>query len=243
MTSQIPKLAPATSGSLLKASVRWVRRVALALAALFGVVLVAMVLLRFFDPPTTAAMLADRIAGRPVDHRLVPLERISPNVLRAVIGSEDSRFCRHLGVDLVELKAAIGDARRGRPRGASTITMQVVKNVFLWSQKSYLRKALEVPLAVAFDVIVPKRRILEIYLNIAKWGPGIYGIEAAAMKAFDKPAADLDDNEAALLAVSLPNPGERDAGDPSEGMERLAERLLQRVTTRVDLSCLGLPSN
>jgi monofunctional biosynthetic peptidoglycan transglycosylase len=200
----------------------------------------ATVLLRYVDPPMTPVMLADYLGGQPLDHRPVPMSRVSPSVIRAVVTSEDGAFCRHAGVDLGELKAAIEESRRGRPRGASTITMQVVKNVFLWPQRSYLRKALELPLAYLFDFIVPKRRILEIYLNIAEWGPGLYGVEAAARSAFGKPAANLNDSEAALLAVSLPNPGERDAGDPSLSMERLAERLLRRMAARADLACLDV---
>jgi monofunctional biosynthetic peptidoglycan transglycosylase len=199
-----------------------------------------MVLLRFFDPPKTPVMLVDKLLGQKVDHRPVPLTRVSPNVIRAVIASEDGRFCQHWGVDLGELKDAIEDSLNGRPRGASTITMQVVKNIFLWPQRSYLRKALELPLDYAFDLIVPKRRILEIYLNIAEWGPGIYGVEAAAWNAFGKSAARLDEAEAALLAVSLPNPAARDAGEPSRNMERLARRLQQRMASRPDLECLGL---
>jgi len=218
----------------------WLRRVGWTFAALLGCVLVAMVLLRFFNPPKTPVMIVDRLFGQGLDHRAVPLARISPNVIRAVIASEDGRFCQHWGVDLGELKEAIEDSLGGRPRGASTITMQVVKNVFLWPQRSYLRKALELPLAYMLDFILPKRRILEIYLNVAEWGPGIYGVEAAAWNAFGKSAARLDDAEAALLAVSLPNPGARDAGEPSRSMERLARRLQQRMAARPDLDCLGL---
>ncbi len=210
---------------------------------LLGCVLAVMVLLRFVDPPKTPVMIVDWLSGQRVDHRPVPLSRVSASVVRAVIASEDGRFCQHWGVDLSELKDAVEDTLDGRPRGASTITMQVVKNIFLWPQRSYLRKALELPLAFVLDFIVPKRRILEIYLNIAEWGPGIYGIEAAAWNAFGKSAARLDDAEAALLAVSLPNPGARDAGDPSRNMERLARRLQQRMTTRPDLDCLGLKAS
>jgi monofunctional biosynthetic peptidoglycan transglycosylase len=117
----------------------------------------------------------------------------------------------------------------GNARGGSTITMQVVKNLFLWPSRSYLRKALEIPLAYLVEAAWPKRRVLEIYLNIAEWGPGVFGAEAAARYHFRKPALLLSPREAALLAVSLPNPFEREAGAPGPGTMRLADSLLLRM--------------
>jgi monofunctional biosynthetic peptidoglycan transglycosylase len=159
----------------------------------------------------------------------VPLERISPNLHLAVIMSEDARFCRHHGVDWEELETAIDRAVDGFARGGSTISMQVVKNLFLWPARSYVRKAIEIPLTYAAEAVWPKRRVLEIYLNIAEWGPGIFGAEAAARYHFRKTAASLTPREAALLAVSLPNPFERRAGDPGPGTSRLADNLLLRM--------------
>jgi monofunctional biosynthetic peptidoglycan transglycosylase len=159
-------------------------------------------------------------------------------LVRAVIASEDARFCLHRGIDFGELKAAIEDARQGNPRGASTITMQVVKNVFLWPSRSYVRKALELPLALLLDFAWPKRRIMEVYLNIAEWGPGIYGAEAAARHYFGKPARLIDQGEAARMAVTLPNPVERDAGEPSAGVERLAGRIETRMRRAVAVGCV-----
>ena len=159
----------------------------------------------------------------------MPLDRISPNLAAAVISSEDGRFCQHHGVDWGELKEAIESAGDGVARGGSTISMQVVKNLFLWPSKSYVRKALEIPLAYAIEPAWPKRRILEIYLNIAEWGPGIFGAEAAARYHFRKPARCSTPRQAALLAVSLPNPFERQAGRPGPGTLRLADTLLLRM--------------
>src|SRR6185436_4995918 len=121
---------------------------------------------------------------------------------RAVIASEDGRFCQHHGVDWDEIEEAIERARDGIPRGGSTISMQVVKNLFLWPSKSYVRKALEFPLTFAIEMAWSKPRILEIYLNIAEWGPGVFGAEAAARYHFGKSAATLTPSQAALLAVS-----------------------------------------
>ena len=188
-----------------------------------------LVLYRWVDPPASTLMLGQRLAGTPISQRWVPLERMSPNLAAAVISSEDGHFCRHHGVDWGELKEAIESAGDGIARGGSTISMQVVKNLFLWPSRSYLRKALEIPLAYAMEALWPKRRVLEIYLNIAEWGPGIFGAEAAARYHFRKPALLLTPREAALLAVSLPNPFERQAGRPGPGTVRLADNLLLRM--------------
>ena len=141
-----------------------------------------------------------------------------------MIIAEDGRFCRHHGVDFAEIREAIAEADDiGEMRGGSTITQQVVKNLFLWSGHSLVRKALEFPLALWTDLVLPKRRILEIYLNIAEWGPnGEFGAEAAAERAFGKPARDLSRYQAALLAATLPNPVERNARQPGPGLRRLA---------------------
>ncbi|MDX2158355.1 MAG: monofunctional biosynthetic peptidoglycan transglycosylase [Hyphomicrobiaceae bacterium] len=217
---------------------RWLRRLAFLAVGLAAGTLILMVAYRFVDPPFTPIIAWSRLGGDPVDQRWVPLNAISPRLARAVIASEDARFCQHSGIDFDELKAAIEDAKRGNPRGASTITMQVVKNLFLWPSRSYLRKALELPMALALDFLWPKRRILEVYLNIAEWGPGVYGAEAAARTAYGKSAASLTDAEAARLAVSLPNPIERDPGDPDATVERLSQRLMARMRTGVPLGCL-----
>lgn len=210
-------------------------KVVAALAATWVVaVLTAIVVFRFVDPPGSMLMLANRVAGNSVDARWVDIDHVSPELVRAVITAEDGRFCKHWGIDLREIANAIARSRGGIPRGASTITMQVAKNMFLWPTKSYVRKALEVPLTLAIEVAWPKRRILEVYLNIAEWGPGIFGIERAAQYHFRKPAARLGRTEAALLAVALPNPIERRAGRPGPGTRRLARLIEARARSARD---------
>ncbi len=219
--------APRTGGGRLRLAVR---AVLMAVAALAGLVLACAVLYRWIDPPTSTLMLGQRLSGTAIDQRWVRLERISPSLIVAVTLSEDAQFCRHRGVDWGELKEVIETAGDGPTvRGGSTITMQVVKNLFLWPSRSYLRKAIEIPLAYLVEILWSKRRILEIYLNVAEWGPGIFGAEAAARYHFRKPASQLNAREAALLAVSLPNPFERRAGKPGPGTQRLADNLLLRM--------------
>jgi monofunctional biosynthetic peptidoglycan transglycosylase len=209
------------------------------LLALAASVLLLVVLYRWVDPPASTLMLGQRLGGTPITQRWVPLARISPNLPLAVILSEDARFCRHAGVDWGELKEVIESAGDGVARGGSTISMQVVKNLFLWPSKSYLRKAIEIPLAYLVEAAWSKQRVLEIYLNIAEWGPGVFGAEAAARYHFRKPALLLGPREAALLAVSLPNPFERDAGRPGPGTQRLADNLLLRMrAARATAGCV-----
>ena len=202
----------------------------------------ALLAYRHVDPPTSTLMLGQYLTGRTLAQRWVPLERMSPNLIRAVIASEDGNFCRHRGVDWSAIDEALDKAAEdgGRPRGASTISMQTVKNLLLWPQAHYIRKVLELPLAYLAELAWGKRRILELYLNIAEWGPGIFGAEAAAQYHFRKSAAALSVQEAALLAVSLPNPIERNAGRPGEGTQRLGRRIERRgARPTLPLGCLG----
>ncbi|MDP2296623.1 MAG: monofunctional biosynthetic peptidoglycan transglycosylase [Pseudolabrys sp.] len=173
--------------------------------------------------PVSTLMLWRTLTGQRVERQTVPLERISPALALAVIVAEDDRFCTHYGVDLHEIRQAIADAEElDDLRGGSTITQQVAKNLFLWGGRSFVRKALEVPLALWIDLVLSKRRILEIYLNIAEWGPnGEFGAEAASRRAFGRAARDLTPAQAALLAAMLPNPVVRDARKPGPGLRRL----------------------
>lgn len=176
-----------------------------------------------FIHPVSTLMLADLATFKGYDRQWVEFDEISPHLVRAVMMSEDGQFCAHTGVDWEQMKGVVDDALAGEAtRGASTIPMQTVKNLYLWNSRSMIRKGLELPLAMFADTVWPKRRTMEIYLNIAEWGPGIYGIEAAARYHFKTSAAKLTPNQAALLAVSLPNPIERVAGKPGKGMKRLA---------------------
>ncbi len=174
--------------------------------------------------PISTVMLWRRISGDRVERHYVPIERISPALTLAVIIAEDGRFCGHHGVDFQELRGAIANADElDDLRGGSTITQQVAKNLFLWPGRSFVRKALEFPLALWIDLVLTKRRVLEIYLNIAEWGPnGEFGAEAGSRRAFGRQARDLSQYQAAMLAAMLPNPAKRDARDPGQGLRRLA---------------------
>jgi monofunctional biosynthetic peptidoglycan transglycosylase len=191
--------------------------------ALVPVVLTVLYLPSFVHPISTL-MVKDLVTLQGYDRRWVPLEDIAPVLAHSVIMSEDGQFCAHRGIDLAELKVVIDDAIAGeRTRGASTITMQTVKNLYLWARPlETLRKIVELPIAVYVDLVMPKRRIMEIYLNIAEWGPGIYGIEAAAQHHFGRSAKNLTRRQAALLAVALPNPITRNPAKPGPGLRRLA---------------------
>ena len=194
-------------------------------------------LFRYVNPPLSMLMLTQRLTGHDVQNTWVPLAAISTQLRRAVVTSEDGKFCRHWGFDLGEIKAAM-DRAHGFGRGASTITQQVAKNLFLWPGKSYLRKALEVPVTLAIEGLWSKPRIFEVYLNIAEWGPGIFGAEAAAQYYFSHSAARLSEREAALMAVALPNPIARDASDPEPAVERRASRLQNRMRVEGGRGCV-----
>ena len=178
---------------------------------------------RFIDP-VSMPMLWRWATGKRVQRIVVPLNRIAPPLRLAVIVAEDGSFCRNRGVDLGAIREAMQQADElGEARGASTITQQTAKNLFLWEGRSFLRKALEFPLALWLNLVLPKRRVLEIYLNIAEWGPnGEFGAEAGARWAFGKSARDLSLAEAAELAAILPNPVQRSARTPGVLVRRLA---------------------
>lgn len=180
-------------------------------------------LYRFVDPVSTP-MLLRWATGKRVERIVVPLNRIAPALRLAVIIAEDGSFCRNRGVDLGAIREAMQQSDElGEARGASTITQQTAKNLFLWEGRSFIRKALEFPLALWLNLVLPKRRVLEIYLNIAEWGPNDeFGAEAGARWAFGKSARDLAPPEAAELAAILPNPVRRSARIPSVLVRRLA---------------------
>lgn len=209
---------------------RWAAKfLMLAGAAWAALVAGLIVLYRFADPPLSALMAQRWLTGQSIDQSWVPLAAMSPALVRAVLVSEDGRFCQHGGIDLEAMQTAIERAGEGTPRGASTISMQVAKNLFLWPSKSYVRKALEVPLTLGIEALWTKQRIMEVYLNIAEWGPGVFGAEAAARHHYQKTARSLSEREAALLAVTLPNPFQRDAGKPGPGTRRLAGLIQARA--------------
>lgn len=202
------------------------RLVLLLVALLAG----AIVLYRFVDPPITPLMLIRLAEGEGLTRQSRPLAQFDRDLARAVIAAEDNRFCGHRGIDW----GAVGEAmeeydERGRLRGASTITMQLARNLFLWPGGGFFRKGLEAPIALAIDALWPKRRVIEVYLNVVEWGPGIYGAEAGARAAFNKGAGELSRREAGLLAAILPNPRRFSAARPTAYVERRAAGIAARI--------------
>jgi len=181
--------------------------------------------------PVSTLMAWRWVKGAPMSRQWIDLTAMSPYLPRAVVASEDAKFCSHHGVDWGALREVIDDAEDGEvTRGGSTITQQVAKNLFLWPGRSVVRKALELPLALWIDLVLPKQRVLEIYLNIAELGPtGQFGAGAGAAYAFGKSAAELSPREAALLAAILPNPIKRSARSPRAGVARLAGIYMARA--------------
>jgi monofunctional glycosyltransferase len=208
-----------SSGSLYRAA---------SIAAIAAVVILLLPYLLtpiyIFVRPVSTLMLWRSLTRARVERIWMPIDRISPELPLTVIVAEDGRFCSHIGVDLHELREAITQADDlSEARGGSTLTQQLAKNLFLWPGRSFVRKALEFPLALWINLVISKRRQLEIYLNIVEWGPnGTFGAEAASRYAFGKSAKDLDLREAALLAASLPNPRVRSARQPSPILGRIA---------------------
>ena len=181
--------------------------------------------------PVSTLMAWRWATGAPVSRQWIDFGAISPSLPRSVVASEDAKFCSHHGIDWDALREVIDDAEDGEAsRGGSTITQQVVKNLFLWPGRSVVRKALEFPLALWIDLVLGKQRTLEIYLNIAELGPsGQFGAQAGATYAFGHPASNLSPREAALLAAILPNPHRRSARNPSPGVRRLAGLYMARA--------------
>jgi monofunctional biosynthetic peptidoglycan transglycosylase len=196
---------------------RRLKRYLLLALALFILVPTLMVALYgFVQPPMTPLMAIRLFEGEGLEQEWRPLARISPELARAVISAEDTRFCLHAGFDWEALEKAFRKNLRGkRLYGGSTISMQTAKNLFLWPGRSVLRKGFEAYLTAVLEALLDKRRILELYLNTVEWGHGIYGAEAAAQAHFNKPASALTRREAALLAAVLPNPRRWSAGNPT----------------------------
>ena len=194
----------------------FVRFVVMPVLALVIASVAVVAALRFVPPPTTAFMLAHALGGGSTQQRWVPFGSISSHMAIAVVAAEDQKFPQHRGFDIDSIEDAL-DARErgGRVRGASTISQQVAKNLFLWSGRSWVRKGLEAYFTVLIEALWTKRRIMEVYLNVAELGPGVYGVEAASKRHFGKSAGSLSAHEAALLAAVLPNPKVLTAAHPS----------------------------
>lgn len=207
---------------------RWLLRLALGVVGLTAILVVP---LRWFDPPTSAFMLRDGLLHqRSVDQRPVPPERISPNLALAVIAAEDQNFPNHWGFDTREIRRALDTYRQGgNLRGASTITQQLAKNLYLWPGQSWPRKALESWFTGWLELFLPKRRILDIYLNIVEFDEGVYGAEAAARYYFDTSAAELVPAQAALLAAALPAPKRYNPAVPDAFLKQRQQWILEQM--------------
>lgn len=209
---------------------RWLRRILLLLVALALAPFVLTLVYRFV-PPVSTLMVWRAVTLQPVTRDWVSLDDVAPVLVRSLVVSEDARFCSHFGVDVVELQKVLDDYAEGEAtRGASTITMQLAKNLFLWPGRDVVRKAVELPLAAWIDLTLPKARVIEIYLNIAEWGPeGEFGVAAGAERAFGTTPDKLTARQAALLVAVLPNPVQRNAGKPTGGVNRRANTIAARA--------------
>ncbi|MBE1282010.1 MAG: monofunctional biosynthetic peptidoglycan transglycosylase [Rhodobacteraceae bacterium] len=193
-----------------------------------AVVTLLVFLFAFVNPPITHTIWSEQRRVGAVERDWVPIEEIAPVMARSVVAAEDARFCEHWGFDVEAIRAAI---EAGGKRGASTITQQVVKNVFLWQGRSYVRKALETAITPAVEAVWSKRRILEVYLNVAEMDEGVFGVEAAAQHYFGVSAAKLSPLQAALIAAVLPAPKVRSASKPTTTIKRKATRIADGAAT------------
>jgi monofunctional biosynthetic peptidoglycan transglycosylase len=208
---------------------RTLRLLAWTLAAWIVLSVGSVLTLRWVDPPTSAFMIRERMAA-PIRYRWVDDANISPHLKVAVIAAEDQNFPAHHGFDLKSINEALEERQRGRRvRGASTISQQVAKNLFLWPQQSWLRKGLEAYFTVLVETLWPKRRILEVYLNIAEFGRGVFGVGAAADVYFHKRSARLNVDDAALLAAVLPSPKRMRVNAPSTYVRSRQQWILEQM--------------
>lgn len=230
---------PAMSRSRLSRFMGWLLRRFLLVLIVLAAIPAGLTFLYAVAPPVSNLMLARWFTGEPVNRIWTPLDHIAPSLPLAVAASEDSRFCQHAGIDWVEFRAAIRTTDEdGLPtRGASTLTMQTVKNLLLWPGRSVVRKLLELPLSILADGVWSKRRTMELYLNVAEWGDGVFGAEAAARRYFGKSAAQLTPAESARLAAVLPNPSLYNARRPSRYVAMRAGRIAARARQQ-SLPCL-----
>ncbi|MCB2129353.1 MAG: monofunctional biosynthetic peptidoglycan transglycosylase [Rhodobacteraceae bacterium] len=224
-TQRKRKPATARPGWTLRDVLRWLSRAGAALGAAF---LVLLILGIFINPRLTPYYLAEGLRQGGVTREWISLEDMSPEIARAVVAGEDANFCRHWGFDIHAIRAALDE---GAGRGASTISQQVTKNVFLWQGRSWPRKALEAAMTPFVELFWSKRRIVEVYLNVAETGKGLFGVESAARAYFGKSAADLSAREAALLAAALPDPKGRNPARPSGYLRKRAAQIAEGAAT------------
>jgi len=207
---------------------RWLRAAIVGLSLFVMLPAVLVLPWRWLDPPTSSFISKARVAGYEVQQEWIDWEEISPHLPIAVVAAEDQNFPHHRGFDIESIRSAL-EEERGRQRGASTISQQVVKNLFLWPGHSWIRKGLEAYLTLFVEGLWPKRRLLEIYLNIAEFGPGVFGAEAAAGQFFGRPASELNARQAATLAAVLPSPKRLSAARPSAYVEDRATWILRQM--------------
>lgn len=220
-----PARTRASGGRLLRWFRRWALRIVLVPVTL---VIVLVLLFSLVNPPITLTMWQEHGKYGRLERSWMPLEDIAPVMARSVVAAEDANFCLHWGFDVTAIRAALED---GGARGGSTISQQVVKNVFLWQGRSWTRKALETLITPLVEIFWSKRRILEVYLNVAETGEGVFGVEAAAQRAFGVPAAKLSARQAALIAAILPAPRSRSAAKPSDRVSRRARAIADGAAT------------
>jgi len=213
--------APPLRARVLRQALRWLGRAGMAVLAL-------VVLFTIINPIWTPYMISERLRLGSLQRDWVDLEEIAPVMARAAVAAEDANFCLHWGFDMAAIRKALDE---GRQRGASTISQQTTKNVFLWQGRSWPRKAAEALLTPVVELVWTKRRILEVYLNIAEMGEGIFGVEAAAQAYFGVPAAELTAVQAARLAAVLPNPKARDASALPQGLRQRAAAIADGAAT------------
>ncbi|WP_444455683.1 monofunctional biosynthetic peptidoglycan transglycosylase [Rhodobacter capsulatus] len=225
----IPPGRTASVGQILRAPLRfagaWAARIGLGILAAY---LALIVLYDVVDPPTTFTMWSEKQRLGKLDQEWTDFEDIAPVMARSVVAAEDANFCTHWGFDMGAIRQAID---KGANRGASTLSQQVTKNVFLWQGRSWVRKALEALLTPAVEAVWTKRRILEVYLNVAEFGEGVFGVDAAAFHYFRTTPAKLSPRQAALLAAVLPDPKDRNAARPSRYVSKRANQIADGAET------------
>jgi monofunctional biosynthetic peptidoglycan transglycosylase len=219
------KAAPAVAPPLRRRILRWTGRIAGGLAAVFAVLIL---LFSFLPPPINLYQLGESARLGGIEKDWVPMEEIAPVMARSAVAAEDANFCLHWGFDMAAIREAVAE---GSNRGASTISQQMVKNVFLWHGRSWLRKAMEAALTPVVETVWSKRRILEVYLNVAEFGEGVFGVQAAAQHHFGVDARDLTPTQAARLAAVLPDPKGRSASNPSNFVRTRTRAIMSGAET------------
>lgn len=217
--------APMARRPLKRRILRWAGRIAAGIAAAFAVLIL---LFSFLPPPINLYQLGEAARLGGIEKDWVPMEEIAPVMARSAVAAEDANFCLHWGFDMAAIREAVAE---GSNRGASTISQQMVKNVFLWHGRSWLRKAMEAVLTPVVETVWSKRRILEVYLNVAEFGEGVFGVQAAAQHHFGVDARDLTPTQAARLAAVLPDPKGRSASKPTNFVRSRTRAILSGAET------------